>query len=92
MNSAANPSHEAVGANFSLSAMVAARDLTFEAVHRIAAAIRPGMTEGAAYDLAEGILTQVGMDRLWHKTIVRFGEGTLKPFKALPDPDRKSVV
>ena len=37
---------EAVGARFSLPAMVRARDLTFEAVRRIGAAIQPGMTEG----------------------------------------------
>ena len=36
-----NPRVEAVGAAFSLEAMIKARDLTFEAVNRIAAAITP---------------------------------------------------
>ena len=88
MNTAAHPHREAVGDSFSLPAMIAARGLTFEAVRRIAGVIRPGMTEGAAHDLAQEALEQMGMERLWHKTIIRFGEGTLETFKALAEPDR----
>jgi Xaa-Pro aminopeptidase len=60
--------------------MRAARALTFDAVNRIAAAIQPGMTEFRAHQVAEDILTRMGMQRVWHKTIVRFGEGTLDSF------------
>lgn len=79
---------EAVGPAFSMPAMIRARDRTFEAVRAIAEAIRPGMNEVEARDLAERILTGMGMDRLWHKTIVRFGENTLHTFGALIDADR----
>lgn len=71
---------QAVGEAFSLDKMVRARDLTFEAVRRIAAEIRPGVTEGRGNDIAQQVLEAMGMDRLWHKNVVRFGPGTLKTF------------
>jgi Xaa-Pro aminopeptidase len=71
---------EAVGEIFTLEGMLAARALTFDAVYRIAAAVQPGMTEGRAHQVAEDILAGMGMQRIWHKTIVRFGEGTLSSF------------
>ena len=79
---------EAVGQVFSLPAMVEARDLTFEAVSRIAAAIVPGVTEAEAHDRAQRILEAMGMERLWHKTIIRFGPGTIDTFHAPIEPDR----
>jgi hypothetical protein len=88
MDTAAHHGREAVGERFSLPAMVRARDLTFEAVRRIAAIIRPGMTEGAAHEAAQDLLEQMGMERLWHKTIIRFGEGTTQTFHALSEPGR----
>jgi Xaa-Pro aminopeptidase len=88
MGAAAQRGREGVGKQFSLPAMVKARDLTFDVVNRIASAIEPGMTEAKAYALAEDIIERSGMERLWHKTIVRFGEGTLKTFRAQIDPDR----
>lgn len=81
-------SREAVGAAFSLGAMVKARDLTFEAVRRIAAEVRPGVTEGRALEIAQEALEGLGMDRLWHKSIVRFGPGTVETFFAPFEPDR----
>ncbi len=65
-----------------------ARERSWGAVRQIAAEIRPGMTEGASRLLASEILKKLGMDRIWHPTIVRFGEGTLKVFKQLSDPER----
>ncbi len=52
---------EAVGEAFSLPAMIRARDLTFEAVRRIAEAVHPGMTEGRAHVLADEILQAMGL-------------------------------
>ena len=75
---------EAVGERFSLPAMVKARDLTFEGVRRIGAALRPGVTEGRAHEIAQEILEAMGMERLWHKNLIRFGPGTL--------PDRPDAV
>ena len=78
---------EAVGSAFSLDKMIAARDKTMAAVRRIAAQIRPGMTEQQAKDLAKAELDSMGMDRIWHGIIVRFGRSTLKIFKQQIDPD-----
>jgi len=92
MSGAANANaadrREAVGAPFSHAAMITARDLTFDAIRGIAAQVRPGMTEGQAGDLAEKILQGMGMERLWHKTLVRFGPETLKTFHEEGDPGR----
>ena len=79
---------EAVGEAFSLPAMIKARDLTFEALRRIAAGIAPGMTEAQAHDLAKGVLEGMAMERLWHKSLIRFGAGTLDTFHAPMGPDR----
>lgn len=78
---------EAVGEAFSLPAMVRARDLTFEAVRAIAAEIRPGVTEGSAHQIAEDVLARMGMDRLWHRNVIRFGPGTLETFFGEFSPD-----
>ena len=47
-----SPHPQAVGPQFSLAKMQQARDLTFDAIHRIAAQIRPGMTERQAKAVA----------------------------------------
>lgn len=83
----ANPRREAVGDAFSLPAMMKARDLTFEAVRRIAAGIRPGVTEGRGDEIAGEVLTAMGMDRLWHRNVIRFGPGTLETFHGDFTPD-----
>lgn len=78
---------EAVGQAFSLPAMLRARDLTFEAVRKIAAAITPGMTEGRGGEVAQEILEAMGMERLWHRNVIRFGPGTLETFHGEFTPD-----
>jgi Xaa-Pro aminopeptidase len=82
-----NPREEAVGAAFSLPAMLKARDLTFEAVRRIGAAIAPGMTEARGGQMAQEVLEAMGMERLWHRNVVRFGPGTLETFFGPYQPD-----
>ena len=77
---------EAVGPKYSMPAMTRARDRTVEAVGRIAEGVRPGMSEPQACVLAAGVLAAMGMDRLWHKTLVRIGENTLKTFHEPSDP------
>ncbi len=86
MSEVAHPP-EGVGAAFSLPTMLRARDLTFEAVNRIAGAIRPGMTEGRAHEVADEILADMGMERLWHRNVIRFGPETLKTFYGEFSPD-----
>jgi methionine aminopeptidase len=87
MNVAPSPSREGVGQAFSLPAMIKARDLTFEAVRRIADAVHPGMTEGRSHEVAREILEAMGMQRLWHKNVIRFGPGTLETFFGDFQPD-----
>jgi hypothetical protein len=79
---------EAIGPTFSMPAMLRARERTFDAVNRIAEAIRPGMTEARAVETAQTMLEAMGMERLWHKTLVRFGSETLKTFHEPSDPHR----
>jgi methionine aminopeptidase len=79
---------EGVGAKFSLPAMVKARDLTFEAVRGIAARMKPGVSGAEAHEIAQEVLVGLGMERIWHKSIVRIGEGTLDTFHAPMQPDR----
>lgn len=85
--SAASHPPEAVGASFSLPAMLKARDLTFEAVRRIAARIGQGVTEGRGGEIAQEVLEAMGMERLWHRNVVRFGPGTLETFFGPFQPD-----
>jgi Xaa-Pro aminopeptidase len=87
MSDSSTDRRERVGAAFSLAAMIEARDRTFEAVQGIARAVRPGMTQRQAGDAAQALLERMGMDRLWHRTLVRFGEETLKTFHGAIDPD-----
>src|ERR1700755_630363 len=79
---------EAVGARFAPAAMLHARERSFVAVARIAAAVRPGQTEGEATALAQGILVDMGMERHWHPLIVRFGAGTVGKASESADPAR----
>jgi Xaa-Pro aminopeptidase len=79
---------EAIGSGFSMSAMIRARDLTFEAVEQIGAAIKPGMTEEEALALAQKMLEQLHMERLWHRNIIRFGESTLMTHRDFDQPNR----
>jgi Metallopeptidase family M24 len=79
---------EAIGPAFSMSAMLRARERTFEAVNRVGEAVRPGMSERHASEMAQTTLEAMGMDRLWHRNLVRFGPETLKTFHEPSDPDR----
>ena len=87
MSIATTPSQQAVGPQYSLAKMRYARDRTFEAIHRIAAQIQPGMTEQQAKQLAKATLEAMGMERIWHGIIIRFGSSTLKTFRQKNDPD-----
>jgi Xaa-Pro aminopeptidase len=75
----------AVGKQFELSKMLAARDKTMAAVHAIADKIQVGMSETEARAMAMDILRDMGMDRIWHPTLVRFGANTLKQFNQASD-------
>ena len=84
MSSTATQSQlEAVGRKFDLDQMLAVRTMTREAIHEIAARMKPGMVEEDAVDLAKDLLADKGMLRGWHDVYVRFGTNTMKTFGAL---------
>ena len=76
-----DPSKQAVGDGFSMASMFHARDMTWKAVEAVAREIRPGMRESEAVVRCKEVLGDLGMDRIWHPVLIRFGENTLKTFK-----------
>lgn len=77
---------EAVGPRYDAVAMLQARAKTRRVMHDIAAAIRPGMLEERAVELARALLKDAGLLRGWHALHLRFGANTLKPFGAPSEP------
>lgn len=77
---------EAVGAAFDPAEMFAQRDRTREVIGAIAAAVRPGMVEEDAVEMAKAMLAERRMLRGWHDVYVRFGSNTTKTFGAPSDP------
>jgi hypothetical protein len=77
---------EAVGAPFTRAKMLEVRKMTRDAIHEIAAAVKPGMVEEDAVEMAKQVLASKSMLRGWHDVYVRFGSNTLKTFGADSDP------
>jgi Xaa-Pro aminopeptidase len=72
---------QAVGGKFEFESMLVARDRTWEVVERMASIIQPGMLESEANAQCMAVMKEMGMDRIWHPVLIRFGENTLKTFK-----------
>jgi Xaa-Pro aminopeptidase len=64
-----------------------AQQMTWKAIEQIARVISPGMRESEAQLLGKQILSELGMDRIWHPLLIRFGANTLKTFKQRSDGD-----
>jgi len=77
---------ENVGEAFVVETMLAVRNKTRAAIHKIAAAVKPGMVEEDAVAMAHEILAAHDMRRGWHDVYVRFGTNTTKTFGADSDP------
>jgi hypothetical protein len=77
---------EAVGTPFTVAKMLEVRRMTRDALHEIAAAVKPGMVEEDAVEMGKDILAARSMLRGWHDVYVRFGSNTLKTFGAPSDP------
>ncbi len=84
---AALSNKEAVGERYVLESMRHAQQMTWKAIEQIAQAIVPGMHESQAVALGKGILGELGMDRIWHPLLIRFGANTLKTFKQRSEGD-----
>jgi Xaa-Pro aminopeptidase len=78
---------EAVGERYTLESMRHAQQMTWKAIEQIAQAISPGMRESEAQSQGKQILSELGMDRIWHPLLIRFGANTLKTFKQRSDGD-----
>lgn len=87
MISASLNKDEATGCDFSIKAMLQARQHSIDAVNTIATQIKPGMSEQEAQDIAHQHLIDKDMDRYWHPTKIRFGKNTLKTFREFSDPE-----
>ncbi|MGC5700498.1 aminopeptidase P family protein [Pseudomonas sp. NFXW11] len=72
---------QAVGLAYSLEGMLHAKRMTWEAVAQMARRIKPGMHESAAREMGLQVLQELGMERIWHPLLIRFGANTLKTFK-----------
>ncbi|MDR9754337.1 M24 family metallopeptidase [Pseudomonas sp. SZMC_28357] len=78
---------EAVGLAYSLKGMLHAKQKTWEAIEEMARRIHPGMRESEALAMSLEVLNELGMDRIWHPSKIRFGANTLKTFKQPSDGD-----
>jgi len=76
---------ERTGPNYSVGALMVAREKTQEAVRLIAEKIKPGMSEAEARDLAKATLAELGSTQGWHKILIRFGPNTIKDFPEASD-------
>ena len=74
------------GAAFAVEKMLYVRGLVRGVIHEIAAAVKPGMVEEDAVEMAKDLLAAKEMLRGWHDVYVRFGTNTLKTFGADSDP------
>lgn len=81
------PSREMVGPAYDASALRAAQDRSWQALHAIAAAIRPGMRESEAMALGHAVLADHAMELAWHPMVIRFGANTLKIFSDRSEDD-----
>jgi CDP-4-dehydro-6-deoxyglucose reductase, E3 len=80
---------ERAGPHFDPAGIRAARDRSIAAVQHIAARLRPGMTSDEARDAADQWLRELGSQRTWHPTIVRFGDDTVCTSLDRGDPSRR---
>ena len=71
---------EVVGRNYNREMMLLTRDRTLEAIRRVAAGIRVGMSEEEGTQWARTVLRELQMLRGWHGIKIRFGSNTLKTF------------
>ncbi|OAJ52049.1 hypothetical protein A6V36_18145 [Paraburkholderia ginsengiterrae] len=80
---------ERVGPRFRREGILAARERSIDAVYDIAAQLRPGMTMAEATELADRRLRELGAERNWHPTYIRFGPDTTSLVR---EPDRARLL
>lgn len=78
---------EAVGEAYNIESMKYAQSMTWCAIEQLSAQIHPGMLESEAVALGKQVLVELGMQRIWHPMLIRFGANTLKTFKQRSEGD-----
>lgn len=77
---------EVTGPRYDRRMMIETRNRTFEAIRRIGAGIRPGMTENEGEQIARTVLREGGLLRGWHGIKLRFGVNTTLTFSQASEP------
>ncbi len=77
---------EKVKEGFEPEKLVDAQKRAWQAIRTIASQMQTGMLESEGQQIADKVLKEMGADRLWHKTHVRFGVNTLKTFAEISLP------
>ena len=80
---------EKTGSEFSIQELLASREKTLQALQKISSSIQPGMTEEDATELANQVQKNLGAEKFWHRSYVRFGKNTLKGYG---QPSEKNTV
>lgn len=62
-------------------AIIDVANLAQQILDDIATTIKPGVTESAATEVAHSILKDHGIEKLWHRPIIRFNQNTLLTFR-----------
>lgn len=78
---------EKTGSDFSVHELLLARDKTLKALEKIATAIQAGMREEDAIEIANRIQKEMGAEKFWHRSYVRFGKNTLKGYGQPSEPN-----
>ncbi len=80
-----NP-REAVGERYDPALMQRARERSWDVLQDIRERMRPGMDEDEAKVEAQAVFAEHGIERLWHRPLVRIGANTTKAFREPSDP------
>lgn len=78
-----------VGDDFDIAKFLQSRELTVQAVNRIAAQIEPGMEESDGYAIIDQVLEDLGSEKKWHPNKFRIGINTTKSFRDISEPNIK---
>ena len=87
IDSGASGGNERVGAVFDIERMRQASARSWQGIALMREHFQPGMRESEATTLAEVILRELGMERMWHPVHVRFGSNTTKIYREKSDGD-----
>lgn len=86
MNDLITKTNEYTASNSS-DAIITAANLANNILNDICSIIKPGISESQATALTHQIFLDYGIDKLWHRPLIRFNQNTLCTFKDRPAID-----